>query len=410
MLAFSAFALVSCGDEGGGENPPAGGGNADYSVTVIDCNDAPLSGVIVKVMENGSLVNMYVTDAQGVVSFNLPKKNYTVEIDYIGGYAFTYDQSAVTLSADKHTTTVKLYRGLPEATASLNLASGDNAKAPMITNGTYTLTVSDEITYVVFYPEVRGRHLISVSGGAEVSYHGVPAYVQEHDLTENGNKVEGGFYLDIRAYHLPGVDREASKYVFGIRSDVSATVELKIERVADLAPDIQEVPWNDHTLSKTPDVYHVAEEGESVTLVDFDLTDPNLTVVYNADDGLYHYGTADGPVVLLRLASETPNAPDFPGFAKLLELTGFYCYVYDEDGNFVSKEQYHDMMLQYVSAADPDEGVYPLTKNLAEAIQNYGESNEWWDKSANNRFFGAAILEFADGKAWLFACCYAVVD
>ena len=410
ILCF-ALALASCGDNGdsGGNNPgtPSDNGKANYSITVVDSEDVPLAGVIVKILDAGSLVNMYVTDAQGNVTVTLPKKDYTVEIDFLGDYAYSYDQASATLSAEKTSLTVKLLRGLPVADYYIVFATGGAGNAPMITNGTYTLNVSSEMTYIVFYASERGRHLVSVTGGAQVSYHGNPMFVQDRDLTEDDDKAENGCYIDVRAYHLPGADREASRFVIGVRSDTPATVELKIENVADLPLDIQEIPYNDHTLPKTPDVYDLPD---NATLVDLDLTDKDLTVVYNEADGFYHYGAADGPVVLIRLTTEISSAANFPGFAGLLENTGFYCYVYDDEGNFVSKEQYHSMMLQYIEAVDPDHGVYPLTKNIAEAIQNYGAANGWWEVNSFNSLFGSAILGFADGKAWLFACCYAVVE
>lgn len=411
MLLCLVLALASCGgnEGGGGENNPADNGKADYSITVVDSEDAPLSGVIVKIFDNGALYNMYVTDTQGNVTVNLPKKDYTVEIDFIGGYAFTYDESAVKLSADKTSTTVKLYRGLPAPSLSIVLSVGGGGTASMITNGTYTLNASAEMTYIVFEASQRGRHLISVSGGASVSYHGNPMFVQENDLTEAEDKADNGCYIDVRSYHLPGAEREASKFVIGVRSDTPATVELKIENVADLPLDLQEIPYNDHTMIKAPDVYDLPD---NVTLVDLDLTDADLTVIYNEEDGFYHYGTVDGPVVLIRLATATPNNANFAGFSEMFAhngFTGFNCYIFDDEGNFVSKEQYHNMMVQYIEAVDPDTGVYPLTRNIAEAIQNYGAANGWWEESAANRFFGAAILDFAEGKAWLFACCYAAV-
>ena len=79
---------------------------------------------------------------------------------------------------------------------------------------------------------------------------------------------------------------------------------------------------------------------------------------------------------------------------------------YDKNGNFVKKEDYTDCVNAYRNCIDPNKGVYPLTKDLAYALQQHGEYTGWWNKTSPNYLFGS-VSKLNPEIAWLFMCCYA---
>ena len=138
------------------------------------------------------------------------------------------------------------------------------------------------------------------------------------------------------------------------------------------------------------------------------------TVAYNENDGYYHFGTANGPIVYINL--------DF-GKLSLKNMinpggntgTAFRKYWF-EDGICTKKEEYTDIMAQYIlSACEITQGdttylLYPMTKDLQYMMEIGGQ--RWWDISYND---GAEYI-YKDGEnnnrtdvtlnpGWLFACC-----
>ena len=103
LLALSMLlVLCACGaqenNDAAGDAPAADG----YQVKVVDafgnpCND----GVIVRFMQNGQQVTMQVVDENGMVSKELEDGEYTVDLQFTGDDTYYYDQSDLTLSADK---------------------------------------------------------------------------------------------------------------------------------------------------------------------------------------------------------------------------------------------------------------------------------------------------------------------
>lgn len=148
----------------------------------------------------------------------------------------------------------------------------------------------------------------------------------------------------------------------------------------------------------------VLDVGEGKTLKNFDITDKSLTWVYNSQDGFYHLGSVDGPVLYMKLNASSEYAA---AISAICETNGYGAYIYDDEGNFVSKCNYASLVNAYVAAADEDYGVYPVTQDLYDFITNYGNQNGWWNASAElNHFFGSVATTMVGENAWLFAACY----
>ena len=149
--------------------------------------------------------------------------------------------------------------------------------------------------------------------------------------------------------------------------------------------------------------------------VDFDITDKNLSAVYNENDGFYHLNTKDGPVIFVRIntalikeSTDTETIYAYlPSFVSMCGTDRLCKYFYDDDGNVVLKESYNDMFYGY-EALCGTMGMYPLNEQLATVIKNLGEHRGWFDLDSELHIFGENVGSVVAENAWLFACAYEV--
>lgn len=387
----------------------------DYTVSIVDGSGAPVKDMIYKVFSGEEQIRFGLTDATGSFSGTLDNGTYKVTVESPFGKEFYYDAEDATFSEGAPNLTITIYDTLDDSmNEALFFQSGaDSSTATAFRDGAYRVELAAGVNYFVFVPNLRGKYEISVSSDALLSlgYYGGPYYVQTEDILKDGasdgaEKKDGKLYFDIRRHNIGEDYASTSKYVIGITASADTSAYLSAKKVEDLEMNLQEMPWSEVILGNAPPSYTVPYgTSENIDLVDFDITDSSLTVVYNSDDGYYHLGTADGPLMLLRVSTPSAYLEHF-SFKSLCESTYFACYIYDEDGTFKSKTSYHDMMLKYIDAADTKYGVVPLDKNLEEAIRNYGAYHNWFDFSSQNNLFGDLASTVKEENAWLFATCY----
>ena len=407
LLAFSA-----CKNE----SEPTTGGDVNYSVTVTDGAGAPVKDIVVRIYESGEQVKMSLTGDEGKVSVSLPAGDYTVALSSPFGKAFYYDSDACVLTADAPLLNVTIYDTIDTSAASENLYFAfdkDSMTAPVVTDGGYRVPLSAGENYFIFMPTVRGRYEFKVTADASftLEYNGAPSYVQNVNLAGDEAADSTVFmtdpssiFFDIRAFHIGDSYGSTSKFVVSITAEANTTASITVGKVSDIPLSPQELPWEEKGLNANPSKYTVPySDCDNVILTDFNIADPNLTVVYNDADGFYHLGTADGPLVYVRLTS----ASQYLGaFQNVCENTLFGGYIYNEDGSFKSKVSYHTMMLKYIEAADETYGVYPLDNNLKEAIITFGEIQGWWRAGSMNYIFSDLGASLVTENAWLFAAAY----
>jgi hypothetical protein len=82
-------------------------------------------------------------------------------------------------------------------------------------------------------------------------------------------------------------------------------------------------------------------------------------------------------------------------------------YIYDENGNYLSKEAYNGLINQYYDACDKKTGLYPLDKYMERAIKNHGNKTGWWNPQSPMNIVG---MNANPDSAWLFACCTIEID
>lgn len=156
LLSTLAFTLIGCN----GDNAP----KVDYSVTVVDTADDPVSGITVSWMQSGTAKGSAVTDENGKAVASLPSGTYTVALSgYADGLAYTevtvsaaMNSVRLTLSVAKvtYTATVVDKTGSPAANVTVTWSNETETAGSAVTNesgvaekeldyGDYTVTVSN---------------------------------------------------------------------------------------------------------------------------------------------------------------------------------------------------------------------------------------------------------------------------
>lgn len=395
ILVFSCLAslMVGCKKDKN-DNLPEEPVYGDYTVTVVDGLNNPLSNLVVKFTYPDGTTKSRITETDGVATIkNVELGDYKVTVEK-GFSNAVIDVAAYDLTKEK--TTLKLV--FPDESKSMEIygALESTTYAAIISATEYSVPCfGGETSYFVFNASQKGIYKVSVADTSDdvtVSYLGIPMYVQDHHC--------GDGEYDGKTFELV-IQDPRSPYVIGVRSGSDKDVALKIERVGDAPFDPQYEEWT--MMEKTSDVGKCDIPDETV-LVNFDITDASFSVVER--DGVYY--TADGRPVYIRITSG--NAA-YLGGASLALIAGFVDdkigmniggYVYDENGSFLEKRNYNLLIEDYMELCDGGYGVVPLTTELAECIKLHGESNHWWNSTSPNYIFGE-VDEITE-NAWLFLC------
>ncbi len=400
LMIFSAVLLSGCSDNG----------NATYEVKVVDAQgNACSQGVIVKFLQNGSQIAMQPVNSDGVVSKELVKGDYTVELvftdDSISGY---YDTESAKLSADTTSIEVVLMNGLsgdPVDLYAKSPVSGENKdyKAYYVNAGsTYVSLEANERNYFLFVPKEAGTYKFSVDNNdMKLGYYGAPHFVQSASAVE---VTDNTFTISVSKSNIGTDGGGTSTYVIGVDGiKEKSNCVLSIIRTGDPEQSISDEPWTEYnTMCEIKPFSLELEEGKTLTYVNIEGKADDCKIVKNSTDGCYHLGTEDGPVVYVNLG---PNAP-YVSLQKVIMGDGLAGgapirkYFFDDEGNFIKKEDYTDILTTYFENMDEDLYVYPLNDDLIYIIKNGCEG--WWTESSPDYIFDGCNSEIG----WMFACCY----
>ncbi len=133
---------------------------------------------------------------------------------------------------------------------------------------------------------------------------------------------------------------------------------------------------------------------ENPEIMEIDLTDGGLHTAVPDADNFYHYGSADGPLMVTDLTKVEINISD------AYVNGGLRAWLQDENGHTISKNDYNEAMYAYYNA-----GLVPVTKELAMMLQELGQTHGWWVSGG---------MIFADNApedvsmAWMQMCGYLV--
>ncbi len=404
LLAVSPFALTACNgsntpgtDTGVESTADSTTAPVDHTITILNADGSPVSDVIVKIMQGEEQLGMKVVGPTGAAKFSLIPGDYRIVIATPSGDVLSYDEAAAVLTPTTTDVSVTVYSTALETVEIMAPGrDGEHRKyeAAVIGDGTTHLEyTSGDYTYIIYVPSQEGIFAFSCTDCASFTYHGMPLMVLNNPVYESA---DGQMEIQV----LPGSigEQSTSSYVFRImpKNEADENFTFTVTRKGDIPKDETDVPWVVPTAGADLKAY---EGDTSGTLTDLDITDPSLTVVIG-EDGYYHYGTADGPVVFLRISSDSPYIEDF---VKMCETDRIRAYFYKEDGSFDYKESYNGLINEYAAVANED-GVVPLNAQLAHMVQNAGRHMGWWSYDNNMDIFGD--LYVPEERAWLFACAY----
>ncbi len=477
LLASSAILLVGCGgsecehaqyDENGkctecGEvviTPTA------HTVNLVDYQGAPVDvTAIVHLFKGTKEIASARPNDLGVATFNCIPSNYTLTIDFLDA-SYYFDTAEATFTTDKNSVTLTLFELPGDETQTISVPCSNHVDSDgngscdscfafiiidPIGNERYaakkvgegaTIVEIDRayMSYFIFTPTRGGVYKVSfeLDGEARCGYFGSPHYVQPNSPAE---VVNNSFEVTVADSSVSSGEGGTVQLVLGVGSDTATTAVMKIERIRD---NEKTIPFTEILPSGNIAEY-VPTEG--ATYVDFDVTSKTAKAVYNEADGFYHYGSADGPVILLKISADKkvyeyePNSRpnvypvnshldnmSFSTFNQILLNGNICCFFYDEDGEtVVRKELYNALIEAYVEKSGAykapcikyddagnsqtttaDVYLIPLDAALASAIQNSGEHNGWWDLSSGSSspVFGEHAADVNKDLAWLFMCCY----
>ena len=406
-LALALCLCLSLAACGGDDGPKLADGEALYKVTVADALGNPYTaGVIVQFMQNGQQVGMQVVNGQGVAEKALPKGDYSVELKFTDSNAnYYYDGEAAKLTEKENALTVVLYTAPGEAVDlfaySLKAGQKVDCQAYRVSAGcTWVELTVDERNYFLFTPTQAGTYEVYLeSGEGTVGYYGSPYFVQDATAMD---VVDGKVTLSVSASMIGTDNTGTSVLVLGVDAKTDKAV-LAVERTGEAQKTVSDEPWTPFVTTHTPAPYTLpAGDGEKLTYVDIFKGKTEDYQLVMGSDGFYHLGAADGPLMYINLGKEAPNlslqimiqGDGLAGGAPMRK------YFYDENGEFVKKEDYTETVVSYIENADQKYMVYPLTADMEYILKNGGAG--WWTSTDPNYIFDGCNPELG----WLFACCY----
>lgn len=366
-----------------------------YTVSVIGSDGNARQGIVVRFCLGEEQVTMVPTDAAGTASAQLPCQTYAIVLDNILGEA--YDVTNCTVSVESPALSVQLL-AFPASGEEINAyqAAADDYvpyQASRLGEGMYLATLTEgDMTYFLFIAVRDGIFRISADESLPLSigYYGSTSFVlTESVATEENNAICLEVYEDM-------VNNYA--FVIGVRAEEAgvAGCVLRVEYVGDRELTPEDMPWTDVMPEATLGAY----QKPAGTVRPFDVTSTKVQAVYNPEDGYYHLNSADGAVLMLNIGN---NSPYMDALTTVCDNMRLGVYVYDEQGNFVSKDSYNELIRAYAAVADG--GYYPLDATLASVMQVVGAYIGWYDASSPMYLFADEPLVVPE-NAWLFACAY----
>ncbi len=384
----------------------------NYTVRVVDEVGNPVSSVMVTVTDENGVEKTKMTDDNGLAIFNdVLVGNNTVTLDV--SHREIMNLSEITLI----NTTYSLKRKTRDLCAVVRdetkiheiygeVSDGEIAYAVGV--GSYNISVlADDRFYVVFYAQSKGVYTVSIKSNnpeATVGFYGIPMFVQSN------HRADGEY--DGKSFELI-IQDSATPYVIGVSSPDAAEISLKIERTDDAPFDPNFVDWTvvEADESKLVDCYLGDKK-----LDDVDITKESLEITVD-DEGYYYI---DGKQVYVRITTTTNYGYYTDDLKFALVLPGSLAliaghvdlnvggtlggYVYDENGNFVAKYSYNEMIAQYMECVDDTYGVVPLNNQLAECIKIMGETSGWFNPDNPGYLFGKLDVKVNNDISWLFLC------
>ncbi len=386
-----------------------------YSVEFINYKGETMTSFSGVVTYSDGTVAAVVT--QGKASFEAIEGEYNLSFDITSADGYEFEEECI-LTAENSQTKITVYNRVTDTNRDFYASEygagyiGEGATYVKL-RGVTSSEYEGERSFFIFKPQRDGIYKISVISDKEVTlgyYGGTVLTVFPHSLLEPVDNT-----IEIK-FHKSSIGADSSVVcVVGLTTDGSVKDAIVvIERIGDTPIDFIDLPWDIPQLEGELKEHRLTYQNKTVTLQNLDLMDENLTLVLG-DDGYYHLGTANGPIVYVRLSAivdyfgyytdEGTQKPNMASFATIIETDRMCRYFFDEEGTPLRKESYNEIIEKYLEVADAS-GVYPLDEMLEYVIKQHGENSGWWNYESENNLFDLYEVEKPPVEnAWLFAAC-----
>ena len=381
----------------------------DYTVTVKYGNGTAASGVEVVFTKGTTEAAKIATDSTGKAVVKLEEGEYGIEIVGNESYFISYERASLTAAAPAAEVLLIPYAENPQLiypAAEEVEPNGDTygvlAGVYDLGLGTYRITVEkDKMRYIFFRPtEGAIYHITTDSDKVDVGYYGGSFFVTPNNT---GTILSDGT-LEIEFLRTA----VGNTLVIGLESTSASVTECSITIVKhqDIGLSLEELEWTPYK----PDAAFEKIETPEGNVVGMDLavwtpldsTATEIPVFFNEKDGYYHLNSVDGPVLYVRIGSKSSYQE---ALTTIVGTSNLGRYIYDENGNFVMKERYNEIIMAYANAADIKYNVYPLTEDLYYILKGLGDIG-WYDKTSPNYIFKEEEIIVMPFNGWLFACVY----
>ena len=266
--------------------------------------------------------------------------------------------------------------------------------------GSFDIPMLDaQVTIFTFYPMHSGVYQFTVGSNVLIGYYGADGSLLldmsevQHAVTFQWTCAENPvveyetiFDADGDPIEIPHLISGQKAMIGIISSDSSAIVT--IEKVGEYEPPVEDtMEWTEYVPDESPLPMPPTEENDYVSIVP---ADDISTVLVLGEDGYYHFGTSDGPLVVIDLSLRDTFAIDF---TVVDELTphGYLLYLNDE---LIAKYDCTAFLRQLQAA-----GPVALSEEILNLVINVGRSNGWW-----TQVNGGAYAEHPN--AWMGLCSY----
>jgi hypothetical protein len=377
----------------------------DYTVTVVDGAGKPMSNVMVKFTTPDGETKTRITEKDGIASLkNVIEGAYKVNLEaglsdaivLVKEYTLTKETNSIYAVVRDSKNSIEIYGAVEDGT----YASSIDAGAHIIP------CTAGEMSYYLFYARTPGVYKVALTSSDEqmtLGYYGMPMFVQS-------NHCGDGAY-DGKSFELI-IQDITTPYIFGIKANENAIANLTVERTGDAPFDPNYADW----IEVTAEGPFTVCDTTGKTLVDVDISAESFDITLGSDG---YYYTADGKAVYIRLTTAPGHSYMDEEFNSQLVFGGSLAlmaglvegqdvgnniggYVYDENGNFVNKYRYNQMIATYLDYVDSTYGVVQLNAELVECIKLHGQSSGWFNPDSYGYLFGS--IEVNDDISWLFLC------
>ena len=379
---YEGTVTIGDGSEGGDE----GGDNSATDATIsADGLDIPFTpdadGILTVVISGNPGYEVVVFETETDATIGLPKKGsteQTLTFELIAGTAYTIRISGYDAAAWDYAEATISYDITFEA-AELEVEIADLDKTETILDlGENTIDMMENtiVSLFEFTPAEPGVYTFTVENG-DIAIYGFSAW---NLITEGENGVV--------EYTVTAAEQTL---LVGITAD-AASVTLKVEKTGDYTPE-EAIEYE--TYEPTDDLVEDFEEPA-------DLENIDITVEQNVilgDDGYYHLGTANGPIIYVNLNNDQFTLALLYDAGAPITMRGIYV---DEDG----VAHYYDFMsmitsLYYSYSLEND--YHPLNTDLMIFLKAYGTSQGWYNPNTSG-FETITDGEFEEESAWLASC------